>query len=52
MGIGIGLIIAASIMAAFGSSRKYSDAEIEQRAREMGMEYSTDFKVINKDVKK
>ncbi len=39
-------------MSTVNYNKKYSDAEIEKRAREMGMEYSQEFKVINKDVKK
>jgi hypothetical protein len=34
------------------TSKTLTDEEVEMRARELGMEYREEFKVINKDVKK
>lgn len=50
-GIGIGIIFATLLMAAVNSTKKFTDEQVEMRARELGMKYTEEFKVINKDVK-
>jgi hypothetical protein len=51
LGIGIGIIFATLLMSAVKPSKQYTNEQVEMRARELGMEYSEEFKVINKDVK-
>jgi DNA-binding ferritin-like protein (Dps family) len=38
-------------MSAANSNRLKTQEQVEKRARELGMEYREEFKVINKDVK-
>lgn len=52
VGIGIGLILSALIMTTVKLNVSLSKVEIEKKARGYGMEYPTEFKVINKDVGK
>ena len=51
LGIGIGIIFATVLMSVFSTSKQFSDEQVEMRARELGMKYTEEFKVINKDVK-
>jgi hypothetical protein len=51
LGIGIGIIVATLLMSATSSNIQFTDEQIEIRARELGMEFRDEFKVINKDVK-
>lgn len=52
LGIGIGLIVATLIMSGVKITTNISDTEIEKRARGLGMDYPSEFKVIDKDVSK
>jgi len=47
MGIGIGMIIATLIMTGVNIDYSFSNAQIEVKARALGMQYPQDFKVIN-----
>ena len=50
MGIGIGMIVATLIMTGVNINYSLSNAQIEAKARVLGMQYPQDFKVINKGV--
>jgi hypothetical protein len=52
LGIGIGIVTATIFMSAVKFNANISDVEVEKRARGLGMEYPSEFKVINKDVNK
>jgi len=52
LGIGIGIILTVISMSGVKFNNNISDAEIEKRARGLGMEYPSEFKVISKDVGK
>ena len=47
VGIGIGMIIATLIMTGVNINYSFSSAQIESKARALGMQYPQDFKVIN-----
>lgn len=47
LGIGVGLLIATIIMSSVKLQINISNAEIERRARGLGMDYPNEFKVIN-----
>lgn len=49
IGIGIGIILATLIMTTVQVNHELSDAEIEKRARELGMKYESEMKVIFSD---
>ena len=46
MGIGIGIVISAILMTGFSFNKEISDSEIEERARDLGMHYEGDCKVL------
>ncbi|WP_243122245.1 hypothetical protein [Clostridium thermarum] len=50
LGIGIGIIIATLLMSLAPPNKQFTDEQVELRARELGMEYTEEFKVISKDV--
>ncbi|MBL4937974.1 hypothetical protein JK636_19880 [Clostridium sp. YIM B02515] len=52
LGIGIGIIISTVIMSSVKFNNNISSTEIEKRAKALGMDYPSEFKVINKDVSK
>ena len=47
-GIGIGIVMATLFMFTYKINLSMDDKEIETRARSLGMEYPSEFKVINK----
>ncbi|GKX65509.1 hypothetical protein [Inconstantimicrobium mannanitabidum] len=53
IGIGIGIVLATSMMLLYKLDRTPTKAEIEEKARSYGMHYSDEDKVFfNKDVNK
>ncbi|SFA75043.1 hypothetical protein [Clostridium frigidicarnis] len=50
-GIGIGIIIGTLFMISYKFSMTLNQEEIENKARNLGMDYPSEFKVINKDKK-
>jgi hypothetical protein len=52
LGIGIGIVIGIFSMLGVKYSPSMTQAQIEEKARGLGMTYPEDMKVINKDVKK
>ncbi|MCH3964205.1 MAG: hypothetical protein LKE46_07990 [Clostridium sp.] len=49
LGIGIGIILATSVMLQAKIQYQMSKTQIEQKARSLGMQYPEEMKVINKD---
>lgn len=49
IGVGIGLILASSLMAISKKSVQYKDSIIEQKARDLGMIYPDEVTAIPKD---
>jgi uncharacterized membrane protein YciS (DUF1049 family) len=48
IGIGIGMIIATLVMGGVKINLQMSNAEVEKKARGLGMDYPTEFKVLEK----
>lgn len=46
MGIGIGILIATVVMSGVKLASNVNDAEIERRAKGLGMDYPSEFRVI------
>lgn len=51
LGFGLGIIFATLLLSLFNTNKAMTDAQVEIRARELGMEYREEFKVLDKDVK-
>lgn len=49
LGIGIGIILATSVMLQVKIQYQMSKNQIEQKARSLGMQYPEEMKVINND---
>lgn len=49
LGIGIGIILTTIILSTYKFKTNMSNAEIEKRARALGMDYPSEFKVMNKE---
>jgi len=46
LGLGIGMVLAGLIFMVFTDSNNYSKAQIEEKARGMGMVYSSEVKAL------
>jgi hypothetical protein len=51
LGIGIGILIATVVMSGVKLASNVNDAEIERRARGLGMDYPSEFRVIEEENK-
>lgn len=51
LGIGIGIIVATLLMSTLNNNKQYTDEQIIQKAKDLGMQFPEDFKVISKEVK-